>query len=553
MSKADSPNQIDKVNAFNQPPALTNINLFQKDQALTEAVQREGAGWAVAQLFEYGQLVGGEMQALGFQANNSIPQFRSHDLYGDRIDLVEYHPAYHQLMTLAFGHGLHNLPWKHPQPGAHVARAALNYLHHQVESGTGCPLTMTFAAMSVLGKDGGINNRWRPLLLSNDYDGRNVQVSKKTAASLGMAMTEKQGGSDVRANTTCARALGQPGSGHAYELTGHKWFCSAPMSDAFVVLAQTSNGLSCFLLPRWRPDGSRNAFYIQQLKNKLGNRANASAEIEFHGAFAEMIGEPGRGIAVILEMVALTRFDCATGSAALMRQAASQAIHFASYRSVFGNLLLDQPLMKNVLADLALESEAALLLSLRLARALDEQENNESATLLLRLVTPISKYWVCKRAPGHVYEAMECLGGQGYVEDSLLPRLYREAPVNSIWEGSGNIQCLDVLRVIRDLPDAVAALLSELALAKGEHRYFDAFVQRLEAQLATPSIDEALARQLVERLALALQASLLLRTGNDVLADAFCTSRLMPEGSLLYGTLPAGTNLRAILERAAIS
>lgn len=553
MSTEEKPPRAGQENAFNQPPALTDINLFRQDQILRQAVVHEGASWADAQLSEYGQLAGGEMQELGFQANAHLPQFRSHDIYGERIDLVEYHPAYHRLMLLAFSHGLHNLPWKHPQPGAHVARAALNYLHHQVEPGTGCPVTMSFAAMAVLDKTPEVSQRWKSLLLSNDYDGRNVPVTQKTAASLGMAMTEKQGGSDVRANDTCAQPIAQAGRGQPYELTGHKWFCSAPMSDAFLVLAQTVDGLSCFLLPRWRPDGSRNAFHIQQLKNKLGNRANASAEVEFHSAYAELLGEPGRGIATILEMVALTRIDCVIGSAALMRQAVRQAIHFASYRRAFGHVLVDQPLMSNVLADLALESEAALLLGLRLARALDEMQGDESSRLLLRLATPISKYWVCKRAPGHVYEAMECLGGQGYVEDSILPRLYREAPVNSIWEGSGNIQCLDVLRVLHDQPDAVAALLDELKLAGGSNQLFDAFVKNLESQLIKPSLDEQLARPLVEGLALALQASLLLRSENDKVADAFCSSRLMPERSLLYGALPADAEQRALIDRAALS
>lgn len=548
----DSP-EAGRVSIFNQPRPFRDINLFSQDRVLAEALVREGASWAEGQLSEYGELAGGEMVDLGFQANASPPQFRSHDVYGERLDQVAYHPAYHRLMELAFAHDLHSLPWKHPQPGAHVARAALTYLHHQAEPGTGCPVTMTFAAMPVLAKTEAVSKDWMPRLLNSGYDGRNLPVEQKSAASLGMAMTEKQGGSDVRANQASALPVGQPGTGQDYELTGHKWFCSAPMSDAFLVLAQAPEGLSCFLLPRWRPDGSRNAFYIQQLKNKLGNRANASAEVEFHGAFAQMLGEPGRGIATILEMVGLTRFDCVTGSASLMRQALTQAIHFSSSRSAFGKVLVDQPLMTNVLADLALESEAALALSLRLARALDHAETQENEKRLLRLATPISKYWVCKRAPGHVYEAMECLGGQGYVEDTILPRLYREAPVNSIWEGSGNIQCLDVIRVIRDNSDSTEALLQELRLAQGLNSLFDSHMLQLETLLVEPVMDEGLARQLVEKLALGLQASLLLRAGNELIGDAFCQARLSPDYSMLYGALPAGINQRAIIERAALT
>lgn len=553
MNRDDNSPEIGRVSIFNQPRPFKEINLFSQDSILTEALVQEGAGWAEAQLREYGELAGGEMLELGFQANASSPQFRSHNVYGERVDQVEYHPAYHRLMELAFAHGLHNLPWKHPQPGAHVVRAALNYLHHQAESGTGCPVTMTFAAIPVLAKTVSVSKGWMPRLLNSSYDGRNVPVEEKLTASLGMAMTEKQGGSDVRANQTNALPIGQPGGGQSYELTGHKWFCSAPMSDAFLVLAQAPEGLSCFLLPRWRPDGSRNAFHIQQLKNKLGNRANASAEVEFHGAYAQMLGEPGRGIATILEMVALTRFDCVIGSASLMRQAVTQAIYFSSSRSVFGQVLVDQPLMINVLADLALESEAALALSLRLASALDHAETQESEKLLLRLATPISKYWVCKRAPGHVYEAMECLGGQGYVEDMILPRLYREAPVNSIWEGSGNIQCLDVMRVIRDNNSSTEALLQELRLAQGLNSLFDRYMQQLEILLGKPLKGEGLARQLVEKLAVGLQASLLLRAGNEQVGDAFCQARLLPDHSMLYGALPAGINQRAIIERAALA
>ena len=427
----------------NQPPSLDGVNLYRIDLPLQAWGQRFGAGWAQSRIDEYGALAGGPLMAAGFLVNENKPVFVSHDRFGHRIDLVEFHPAYHELMRTAIEHGLPSLPWTDPRPGAHVARACMTYLHTQAEAGSGCPLTMTFASVPALRLQPDVAQIWLPKVLATHYDPRNVDISQKAGVTLGMAMTEKQGGTDVRANTTRAYPVGAPGPGQAYELLGHKWFCSAPMCDGFLTLAQTDKGLSCFLLPRHRPDGTRNAFYIQRLKNKLGNSSNASSEVEFRGALAWMLGEEGRGVPTIIEMVAMTRFDCMVGSSALMRQALTQASHHCAHRTVGGRVLAQQPLMQNVLADLALESEAALALSLRMGQALDHPHDPQQAKFS-RLVTAVGKYWICKRAPAMINEAAECMGGAGYVEDSILPRLYREAPVNSTWEGSGNVQCLDV-------------------------------------------------------------------------------------------------------------
>ncbi|KXS50685.1 MAG: acyl-CoA dehydrogenase (flavoprotein), adaptive response (transcription activated by Ada), partial [Marinobacter sp. T13-3] len=402
---------------FNQPSPLENYNLYEHDIALQEAVAREGAGYAHDDLNQFGTWAGkAETIELGFQANANKPTFRTHDRYGHRIDEVSFHPAYHELMRVALENGLHSSPWANPGPGAHVARAAKYYLHTQVEAAHGCPVTMTFAALPTLRQQPDLAREWEPRILTSAYDGRNVPDREKRAVTLGMAMTEKQGGSDVRANTTQACPIGREGPGQAYELVGHKWFVSAPMSDAFLVLAQTASGLSCFLMPRWRPDGSKNPWQIQQLKNKMGNVANASSEVELRGALAWMVGEEGRGVRTIIDMVAMTRFDCMIGSSAGMRQAFAQASHHCQHRSAFGARLSDQPLMQNVLADLALESEAAMTYTLRIARALDNTDN-EHERLLARLATPVGKYWICKRTANHAYEAMECIGGSGVMED----------------------------------------------------------------------------------------------------------------------------------------
>lgn len=532
----------------NQPPSLDGANLYRIDLPLQEWSRRFGAGWAQARIDAYGALAGGPLMEAGFLANQNKPVFSSHDRYGHRIDLVEFHPAYHELMRTAVEHGLPSLPWAHPQPGAHVARAALTYLHSQAEAGTGCPLTMTFACVPALRLQPDLAKTWLPKILNTHYDSRNVGIAHKAGATIGMAMTEKQGGTDVRANTTRAYPVGAGGPGQAYELVGHKWFCSAPMCDGFLTLAQTDKGLSCFLLPRHRPDDTRNEFYIQRLKNKLGNCSNASSEVEFRGALAWMLGEEGRGVPTIIEMVAMTRFDCMVGSSALMRQALTQASHHCAHRTVGGRILSEQPLMQNVLADLALESEASLALSMRMGRALDHLGDEQEAKFA-RLVTAVGKYWICKRAPAMINEAAECMGGAGYVEDSILPRLYREAPVNSTWEGSGNVQCLDVLRALSKEPGVLEALFVELGDGHGDKQLARHIEQLKTAFMDTQDIQYR-ARQLTEDIAVALQAKLLLEAGNAAVSDGFIASRLGESSGRVYGTLPRGVDVEAIVARS---
>ena len=511
----------------NQPPEFAPRDLWSDDLVLREAVAREGASGFVDRLKAYGRLAGDTLYALSFDAHRDKPRLRTHDRFGARIDRVEFHPNYHALMQAAIEHGVAGLSWHEPAPGAHVARAALSYLHHQVEPGTSCPLTMTHAAMPALRRAPALAE-WATKSAAPHYDPREVPIADKRGVTLGMGMTEKQGGSDVRANTTRAVPL----DGDDYAITGHKWFFSAPMSDAFLVLAQLPEGLTCFLLPRRLSDGAKNAFTLMRLKDKLGDWSNASSEVEFQGARATCVGEAGRGIATILDMVMLTRLDWMLGSAAEMRMALAQALHHARHRSAFGKLLVDQPLMRNVLADLAIESEAALALSMRVARAVDAGE-----TAFARIATAIGKYWICKRAPAFVNEAQECLGGAGYVEESILPRLYRQAPLNSIWEGSGNIQCLDVLRALHKEPESGEAFFAEL------HPSID--VSQLERKP-----DEAGARLYVERMALALQASILLRA-NSPIAQTFVDSRINGAHGLAFGTLRADdARFESILQRA---
>ncbi|WP_434679534.1 acyl-CoA dehydrogenase family protein [Pseudomonas sp. R1-18] len=532
----------------NQPPPLDGANLYRIDLPLQAWTQRFGAGWAAPRIDAYGALAGGPLMEAGFLANKHKPTFESHDRFGHRIDLIEFHPAYHQLMSAAIEHGIPSLPWTDPQPGAHVARAAMSYLHTQAEPGTGCPLTMTFASVPALRLQPELAQIWLPKILSTEYDPRNVGIAHKRGATIGMAMTEKQGGTDVRANTTRAYPVDGGGPGQAYELVGHKWFCSAPMCDAFLVLAQTERGLSCFLLPRHRPDDTRNEFYIQRLKNKLGNWSNASSEIELRGALAWMIGEEGRGVPTIIEMVAMTRFDCMIGSSALMRQALTQATHHCAHRRVGGRVLNEQPLMQNVLADLALESEAALALTLRMGRALDHLDDSHEARFA-RLVTAVGKYWICKRAPAMINEAAECLGGAGYVEDSILPRLYREAPVNSTWEGSGNVQCLDVLRALSKEAGMLDMLFEELGDGHGD-RHLTAHIDLLKSAFKNPADIQYRARQLTEDIAVALQAKLLLEGGDAAVSDGFITGRLLSPGRV-YGALPAGVDVVTLVARAS--
>jgi putative acyl-CoA dehydrogenase len=543
---------------FNQPPPLEGVDVFASNTALVEATQREGAGWVLERASELGRLIGGEpQQQWGRLANENKPVLRPHDRFGNRIDEVEFHPAWHRLMALGVGHELHSLPWTSEEPFAHTARAALYMTAMQAEAGFCCPITMTFAAIPALRAQPELAAEWEPLLTATTYDPRLIQASEKGSAIAGMAMTEKQGGSDVRANTTVARPLNGGGAGAEYELHGHKWFCSAPMSDVFLVLAQTDEGVSCFLLPRILPDGNRNEFHIQRLKDKLGNHSNASSEIELHGAWARMLGEPGRGVPTIIEMVGHTRLDCVIGAAAGMRSGVASATHHAAYREAFGKRLIDQPLMRNVLADLCVESEATTALAMRLARAYDEahadaQEgaNDTDAQLFKRLATAVGKYWTCKRAPNHAFESLECFGGNGFVEESGMPRLDREAPLASFWEGSGNGMSLDVLRALTRAPRALEVFLDEVREAQGADARLDKRVGELEGQFSDPQTLETRARRVVESMALCLQGSLLVRHAPAAVADAFCASRLGNEGGLEYGTLPAGSDFEAIIARS---
>ncbi len=529
---------------------LHDYNLYATDAALREAVAREGAAWAEADLQTCGERYGtAEYLELGNLANRFQPELDTHDRFGNRIDMVRFHPAYHALMKTAIEAGLHSSPWTDPGPGAHVARAAKYYLHSQVEAGHGCPITMTFAVVPALRMQAELAAKWEPLITARTYDPRNVPADRKTGITVGMAMTEKQGGSDVRTNTTRAYPVEASGPGQAYELVGHKYFVSAPMCDAFLVLAQAPGGLSCFLLPRWRPDGTKNPLQVLRLKRKMGNASNASSETELRGALAWMVGEEGRGVRTIIEMVAMTRFDCMIGSTAGQRMALSQAIHHCGVRRAFGSLLIDKPLMRNVLADLALEHEGSLALTMRMARALDNRDD-EHEDLLVRLAVPVGKYWICKRTPAHAYEALECIGGSGVMEDCMMPRLFRESPVNAVWEGSGNVQCLDVLRAMQKSPAAVDAFFAELAKARGASAAFDAQVVALREDLNDPADLEYRAREITDRMALALQAALLVQHAPGEVGDAFCRSRLASAGHRNFGALPRGVDCAALIARA---
>ena len=528
----------------NQPPEFAPRDLWHDDAALREAVGREGAAAFADRISAYGALAGSELLALSSDAHRDRPRLRTHDRFGHRIDTVEFHPNYHRIMQAAIGHGVAGLPWAEPAPGAQVARAALSYLHYQAEPGSSCPLTMTHAAAPVLARAPALSE-WMRKVASCHYDPRDVPMADKAGVTLGMGMTEKQGGSDVRANASVATPLT---GGDDYLLRGHKWFLSAPMSDAFLALAQAPGGLTCFLMPRRLADGALNGFRLMRLKDKLGDWSNASSEIEFDAALAHRVGEEGRGVATIIGMVMLTRLDCMLGSAGLMRMALSQALHHCRHRHAFGKALLDQPLMRNVLADLAIEAEAATALAFRVARAVDAAPRDPAEAAFARIATAIGKFWICKRAPAFVNEAQECLGGAGYVEESLLPRLYRQAPLNSIWEGSGNIQCLDVLRALSREPETGEALRAELDGAAGLDGDYDAAFAGLRAALSDDAA-EAGARRLVERVALLLQASALLRADSPS-ARAFCRNRLGGAHGLVFGTLPPGFDVAPVLARA---
>ena len=532
----------------NQPPPRVDLDEFATNRPLVEAVERYDADWALPQLHTVGRHVGtAQFQHDAELANKVEPVLHAFDRYGNRLDEVEYHPSYTRIIEAAVGYGAHTSAWADPRPGANVARAATFMLFAQVEPGHACPISMTHSAVPVLAASPALAQQWRPRLFSREYDG--TLAAGKTSALFGMAMTEKQGGSDVRANTTLAVSAGDG----RYGLTGHKWFCSAPMSDAFLVLAQAPAGLSCFLVPRVLDDGARNVFRIQRLKDKLGNRSNASGEVELDHTVGFLMGAEGRGVATIIEMVSRTRLDCVYGSAAGMRQAVAEALWHVRHRAAFGALLIDQPAMTAVVADLALESEAATVTAMRLARAHDDDASDEERAFR-RLATPVAKYWVCKRGPGHAYEALECLGGNGYTESFPLARRYREQPVMALWEGSGNVVALDALRALARAPESVAAFESEVWTAAGEHPLLDAHLvatRRLLREAAVADADAAAwaARRLVEHLALALQGSLLVRTAPPAVSDAFIASRLGESRGHLYGLLPAGTDVTAILSR----
>jgi putative acyl-CoA dehydrogenase len=534
---------------LNQPPPLRDRNVFEDDAALREGLDREGAGWARERLRAEGAFWGGEPVAWGFAANESPPVLHTHDRYGHRIDEVEFDPAWHQLMTIAVESGISAAPWADDRPGAHVARAAKEFVWTATDPGHICPISMTYAVVPALRANAELAATYEPLLTSTTYDFGLRAPTTKSGLIAGMSMTEKQGGSDVRANTTTAT----PAADGSYALVGHKWFTSAPMSDFFLTLAQAPGGLSCFFVPRVLADGSRNPIRLQRLKSKLGNRSNASSEIEYDGALGWLVGEEGRGVATIIEMVNMTRLDCTIGSAAGMRIATMQAVHHARHRSAFGKLLVDQPLMGNVLADLAVEAEGATYAAMRLAGATDRvARGDEQEAAVRRIALAVSKYWVCKRAPAHAAEALECLGGNGYVEDSGMPRLFRESPLMSIWEGSGNVAALDTLRAMARQPESLDAFFDEVELAAGADSRLDDAVGRVRKELTDLGDIEYRARHLVEQLALVFQGSLLVRHAPAAVADAFCGSRLAGDGGIAFGTLPVGVDTATIIERARV-
>ncbi|KJE21679.1 acyl-CoA dehydrogenase [Frankia torreyi] len=546
VAPRSSPGRTHEVT--NQPPPLVGHDAS-ADPALLAALVREGAGWHADALRRLGRLAGTEQaRRWAEEADRFPPELRTHDRYGNRVDEVDFHPSWHALLEVAVREGLTGAPWTDPRPGAHVARAANILVWGTVEQGHLCPVSMTYAAVPALRAAPDLAARYEPLLASRIYDPGLRPPEGKAGLLAGMGMTEKQGGSDVRANTTTAT----PAVDGTYRLRGHKWFTSAPMNDVFLVLAQAPGGLSCFWVPRVLPDGSRNTFRIQRLKDKLGNRSNASSEPEFDDTVAWLVGAEGRGVRVIIEMVAMTRLDASLGSAAGMRAAVTAAAHHVRHRRAFGTRLIDAPLMRNVLADLALESEAATTLVLRVAGAVDRAARGDrDEQAFKRLATAVTKYWVCKRAPGVAAEALECLGGNGYVEESGMPRLYREAPLNGIWEGSGNVNALDVLRAFDREPDGLDALSVQIEAARGADARLDRAWDRLRAELPRAAADPFAARRVVERLALVMQGSLLVRHAPPAVADAFCASRMAGDGGLAFGTLPSGVDVAGILDRIA--
>lgn len=530
----------------NQAPPLQGHNVVTGDRALINAVQTFGSPRIITELTQLGQDAGtAEARQHAMLANEFTPELAPFDRYGNRIDEVRFHPSWHWLMQRAVSHGLHAAPWESDSPNAHLQRAAGFFAWYQTEPGHGCPISMTYAAVPALRADEALAKEWTPRLAARSYDFGVRSVTEKTGVLAGMGMTEKQGGSDVRANETQARPTSVPGE---YTLHGHKWFTSAPMNDIFLILAQAPGGMTCFLVPRVLPDGTRNRLDVVRLKDKLGNRSNASSEMEFHGTWAQRLGDEGRGVRTIIEMVAATRLDCVLGSASLMRHALSEAAWHVAHRAAFGGLLIDKPLMQNVIADLAVESEAATLLGMRLAAAVDSPSESEQA--LRRIALPLAKFWVCKRTPMMTAEALECLGGNGYVEESGMPLIYREAPVNSVWEGSGNVNSLDVLRALEREPETLDAWLAEVGAAHGEDPRLDRALESVFAMLADKEGLEVSARRLAGQMATCLQAALLLRFAPTEVADAFCATRLGGDYNGTLGTLPKGTDLGFLVERA---
>jgi putative acyl-CoA dehydrogenase len=544
MSALRPRSRLETHDVSNQPPPFEDVNLFTSDAALQAAVAAAGGGTHMARLSGFGARAGSaETAAWAAQANENPPRLKAFDRYGQRLDEVEFHPAYHRLMALGIEGGVASAAWSGVAAG-HVLHTALEFLMAQAEPSVCCPMTMTSAAPAALRLQPDLAAKWTPKIVASRYDPSSQPMGGKSGVTIGMAMTEKQGGSDVRANTT--RAV--PRGGGGYALTGHKWFCSAPMSDAFLTLAYTDKGLTCFFAPRWTPDGERNAIHLMRLKDKLGDRANASAEIEYHGAYAEMVGEEGRGVRTIIEMVDYTRFDCILAPAAYMRQAVANALWHAAHRTAFQRKLIDQPLMRGVLADMAIESEAATALAFRIARSFDEGAN-ESAAAFARIATPIGKYWINKRVVNLSYEAMEVHGGAGYIEDGVMTRLYRQSPVNSIWEGSGNVVCLDILRAIERDPRSAQEFIAELENSRGANKLLDRAIDGVKAMLTSPH-DEAVARRLAETTALALQGAILVRNAPSFVADAFCATRLCDHPGLSYGAIEAKINVDAVIDRA---
>ncbi len=532
----------------NQSQPLFDYNLYSTNVALQEAIDREGASWSHADLDIWGEHLGrADTYEHAILANKYEPVLKLFDRFGYRKDEVDFHPSWHVIMAAAVAQGIHSSPWAEPKKGAHVARAAAVMMHCEIEAGSQCPLTMTYGAVPSISKRPDLADIWLPKIYSRKYDKRFLPVNQKTCALIGMGMTEKQGGSDVRTNTTKATPTGK--TEDPYVILGHKFFFSAPMCDGFLVLAQAPQGLSCFFMPRWLPDGTLNAIRIQRLKEKIGNKSNASSEVEFYNAFGWLIGEPGRGVPTIIDMATYTRLDCGLGSTGLMRQVLSQALNHAKYRSAFGHKLIDHDLMRNVLADLALEVEAATALIMRVARAFDNQ-HKESDSLFKRVITPAAKYWICKRAPNVGVEAMEVFGGTGYVEEGVIARAYREMPLNSIWEGSGNVMCLDVLRAFTKSPEALGVVREEWRSARGANKNLDLFAGALEQEINNKKADERNARRLTEQLAVCISAALLVKHAPTAVSDAFCQSRLNNDWGHSFGTLNEHADLSAIIERA---